>query len=311
MMTSRGYKCALVTGGAGFIGSHLSKRLLEEGLRVIVLDNLSVGKRENVPDGAELIVGDILNKTVVDSVFRKGIDIVFHEAAIVTIRDSVSNFYHDAMTNIMGTLNILRASLEFGVKKFIFASSMAVYSDKSSLSPVSENDDKTPIAPYGLSKLTSESYLLYFARTKNLDIICLRYFNTYGENQTFTPYVGVITIFVNKLLKGESPVIFGDGEQVRDFVYVGDIVQANIKAMSSDIHFGIFNVGTGKGTSVNNIAKLLCEKINPDIHPVYAEADKSELRYSIADISEIKNLLGFSPECSLDDYIIRVIKQYS
>ncbi len=309
MMNSRQYKIALVTGGAGFIGTHLSRSLLEQGLKVIVLDNLSVGKKENVPGDAELVVGDILDKELVDSVFSKGIDVVFHEAAIVTIRESVKDFHNDAMTNIMGTLNILRASLEFSVKKLIFASSMAVYSDKLNQTPVSESDDKIPIAHYGLSKLTSENYLSHFSGTNNLDIICLRYFNTYGENQTYTPYVGVITIFVTRLLKGESPVIFGDGKQVRDFIYVRDIVQANIKAMCSDIHFGIFNVGTGKGTSVNEIANILCEKINPQIKPVYTDAVKGELRYSVADISIISEALGFKPGCRLEDYIDNVIKQ--
>ena len=311
MKISNQYKTALVTGGAGFIGSHLTKQLLEEGLRVIVLDNLSVGKKENVPESAELIVGDILDKEIVNSIFSKGIDIVFHEAAIVTIRESVKNFYNDAMTNIMGTLNILRASLEFDVKKLVFASSMAVYSDKINLTPVSESDDKIPIAPYGLSKLTSEQYLSHFSETNNLDIICLRYFNTYGENQTYTPYVGVITIFINKLLNGESPVIFGDGKQVRDFVYVKDIVQANIKAMYSDVLFEIFNVGTGKDTSVAEIEKILCEKINPQIKPGYTDAVKEELKYSIAEISNIKNILGFKPECKLEDYIDRVITSNS
>lgn len=311
MTITNRYKTALVTGGAGFIGSHLSRKLCEEGLNVIVLDNLSLGKKENVPEGAELIVGDILDKKLVDSIFSKGIDIVFHEAAIVTIRESVKNFYNDAMTNIMGTLNILRASLEFGVKKLVYASSMAVYSDKTDLTPVSENDERIPIAPYGLSKLTSENYLSHMSDAGNLDVICLRYFNTYGENQTYTPYVGVITIFVKKLLKGESPVIFGDGKQVRDFIYVKDIVQANIKAMLSDIHFDIFNVGRGIGTSVNRIADILCGKIDPQIKPVYVDAVKGELRYSVADVSRIGDMLGFQPEYRLEDNIDKVITQYT
>jgi UDP-glucose 4-epimerase len=310
-MTAIQFKTALVTGGAGFIGSHLAKKLIEDGLHVIVLDNLSVGKKENLPKNAELIVGDIMDEELVSSIFSRGIDVVFHEAAIVTIRESVKNFYGDAMTNIMGTLNILRASLEFGVKKMVFASSMAVYSDKSNHTPVSENDDQTPIAPYGLSKLTSENYLSHFADSNALDIVCLRYFNTYGENQTFTPYVGVITIFVNRLLKGEPPVIFGDGKQVRDFVYVEDIVQANIKAMYSNVHFGIFNVGTGIGTPVNEIANILSEKINPQIEPEYSGVAEGELRYSIADIDRIKDALGFQPECGLENYIDRVIEQYN
>jgi UDP-glucose 4-epimerase len=309
-MATKQYKKALVTGGAGFIGSHLTRKLLEEGLEIVVLDNLSVGKKENVPKEAELVIGDVLDENTVDSVFEKEIDIVFHEAAVVSIRESVNNFYNDGMTNIMGTLNILRASMQYGAKKIVYASSMAVYSDNPNQYPVPENYSTAPISPYGLSKLASENYLRYMAERKNIDAICLRYFNTYGENQTYSPYVGVITIFVNKLLNEEPPAIFGDGNQVRDFVYVKDIVQANVKAMYSNIDFAIFNVGTGVGTTVNEIAAILCERINPRIKSIYQEAVTGELRYSVADISAINRQTGYKPECNLRDYIHTVIDQY-
>ena len=307
----RKYKRALVTGGAGFIGSHLCEELVKAGLEVVVIDNLSTGKRENVPDGVSLIVGDVLDAHLVDKIISQGVDIIFHEAAIVTIRGSVTNFYGDAMTNIMGTLNVLQAALKNNVKKLIYASSMAVYSDNPQCIPVSEDFNKRPISPYGLAKLTSENYLEMMSTSNNIDIVCLRYFNTYGERQTITPYVGVITIFVNKLLKNETPVIFGDGNQARDFVYVKDIVQANVKAMWSDVHWGIYNVGTGVETSVNDIASILSNKINSGIIPMYEKERAEELKYSVADISSIKAQLGYIPQYDIGNSIDVVIRQYT
>ncbi len=309
-MENNVFKKALVTGGAGFIGSHLCRSLLDKGLEVVVIDNLTVGKKENVDSRAQLVIGDILDEKLIDSIIRDGVDIVFHEAALVTIRESFANFYNDAMTNIMGTLNIIRSSLKYDVEKIIFASSMGVYSDSSDHILVAENHTKQPIAPYGLSKLTSEEYLKHMTEDSQIDVICLRYFNTYGENQTLSPYVGVITIFVNRLLNGEQPLIFGNGQQTRDFIYVQDIVQANIKAMSSDMKFGIFIVGTGVGTTVNEIAELLCKKMNQAMKPVHKAPVLGELQHSVADISLIKKQLGYEPEFMLEDKIDSVINQY-
>lgn len=310
-MSRKKFKKALVTGGAGFIGSHLMKGLLNEGMEVVALDNLSMGKKENIPQGGKLIEGDVLDYEVLKSVLSSGIDIVFHEAAIVSIRESAKNFYNDAMTNIMGTLNVLRACIECGVKKLVFASSMAVYSDSPDKTPIAEGEREEPIAPYGLSKQASEKYLSLMAESTPMDIICLRYFNTYGENQTYTPYVGVITIFANRLMQGEPPVIFGDGHQTRDFIYVKDIVQANIKAMCSDVHKGTFNVGTGIGTTVRQIAEILIDKINPGITPHYSDAVPGELLYSVADISRIRKELSFDPRYSIQDTIEKVLNQYN
>jgi len=148
------------------------------------------------------------------------------------------------------------------------------------------------------------------ARSEDIDIIALRYFNTFGDRQTFTPYVGVITIFINRLLRGETPIIFGDGGQMRDFIYVKDIVQANIKAMNAELHYGVFNVGTGVGTTVNAIADILCRRINPQIKPRYTDARLEELRYSVADISSIGKRLGFSPMHNIQDSMDTVINQY-
>ncbi|MBM4428716.1 MAG: NAD-dependent epimerase/dehydratase family protein [Chloroflexi bacterium] len=299
------YRRALVTGGAGFIGSHLVERLLREDMQVVVLDDLSVGKRANVP-GAEFLQGDVRDPVVIDSAMS-GTDVVFHLAARVSIRASVSGFYQDAETNLMGTLNVLQACVTHKVKKFIYASSMAVYADAPSPRPLTENHETTPISPYGVAKLASERYAMLVAGQSGFEAVTLRYFNTYGPRQTFTPYVGVITIFVQRLLRGEPPVIFGDGEQCRDFVYVGDVVDATFRAMTHDVHGHVLNVGSGHGISVNRIADLLCARLRPDIAPQHASAQPGELRNSVADIRRAQQLLGYQPQGRLEECIDEVI----
>lgn len=300
---------ALVTGGAGFIGSGLAKALLKEGIEVVVLDNLSMGKEENVPDGAEFILGDVCCREDAAKALD-GVDIVFHEAARVSIRSSVRGFYDDAENNLMGSINLLRCCAESNVKKIVYASSMAVYADCDGPVQIAEDYTLEPISPYGISKLASEKYCLQLSRNIGIDCHILRYFNTYGAGQTLTPYVGVITIFINRLLEGQQPVIFGDGEQRRDFIYVGDIVSANLLSMKSDIPHGIFNVGTGIGTSVTEIADLLCKRINPDIVPVYEDSQPGELRYSIADTNRVAKEIGFSAKNKLAEKIGEVIEFY-
>lgn len=303
------YKKALVTGGAGFIGSHIAKKLVKMGIKVVVIDNLSMGNMKNVPPEADFVKGDILDKELVKKLLS-GVDIVFHEAAVVSIRISTKEFYNDANNNLMGTLSVLEACRGSSVKKIVYASSMAVYGDSTAPSLLNEDYIKSPISPYGISKLAGEMYCLNIGKLLNIDVVALRYFNTYGPAQAFTPYVGVITIFINRLLSGKSPVIFGDGEQRRDFVHVDDIVQANIKAMESDVRGESFNVGTGIDTSVNEIAALLCKRINPGIKPVYDAPQPGELRNSIADISKAKSILKFSPGgFTLKDRIDEIIEE--
>jgi UDP-glucose 4-epimerase len=300
------YSRALVTGGAGFIGSHLVERLVREGMQVVVLDDLSVGKREDVPAGAKFVLGDVRDPDIVAAVVS-GVDVVFHLAARVSIRASVAGFWQDAETNLMGTLNVLRACVSRHAKKLVYASSMAVYADSPSPVPLPESYDAVPISPYGVAKLASERYAMLAAAQSGFEAVALRYFNTYGPRQTFTPYVGVITIFIQRLLRGEPPVIFGDGEQCRDFVYVGDIVEATFRAMLNDVHGEVFNIGSGGGITVNQIASLLCARLRPDISPQHAPAQPGELRNSIADISKARQLLGYEPHGHLEDRIDEVI----
>ncbi len=297
---------ALVTGGAGFIGSHVCRQLLERGWQVRVLDNLSMGKRENVPDGAQLIVGDVRDPDTVRKTIA-GVDVLFHLAAVVSIRMSVDEFYNDAEVNLLGTLNLLQACAERGIGKFVYASSMAVYADSPSPVPIAEDYDLSPISPYGIAKLASESYVLQVGKQFLFDTVALRYFNTYGAGQTFTPYVGVITIFIRRLLSGQSPIIFGDGEQRRDFVHVEDVASATVAAAEQNVSGTVINVGTGTSTSVNQIAAMLRAKIMPDITPMHEAAQPGELRNSIADIGRARQLLGYEPKRRLETDLDEVI----
>ena len=302
------YEKALVTGGAGFIGSHLVRGLLRHDLEVVVIDNLLTGKREKVPPEAAFIKGDILDIELIERITSQ-VDIVFHLAAVVSVRSSVKEFYADAQTNIIGTLNLLQGCIRGKrVRKFIYASSMAVYADSPDPCPISETYTTEPLSPYGVSKLASEKYVLQVGRQENFDTVVLRYFNTYGPGQTFTPYVGVITIFVNRLLARKPPIIFGDGEQRRDFIHAGDVVEATIRAMEEDITGEICNVGTGVATSVNEITQMLCSRIDPEIKPVRAEGQPGELKNSVADISKARKILKLSPQFRIEEKIDEVIK---
>ena len=298
------YKKALVTGGAGFIGSHIVDRLVEMGIEVVVIDNLSMGLRENVSKKAELIVADILDYDVLKKAMRN-VDVVFHDAAKVSIRNSFGTFYDDVNVNVMGTINVLKAMAENNVKKIVYASSMAVYG-KNTL-PIPETGILEPISPYGIGKLASEKYCLLMGKFYNFDVVCLRYFNTFGPRQTFTPYVGVITIFINRLFKNKSPIVFGDGKQTRDFIYVDDIVEANILSIQKEIKSEVLNVGTGKGTTVNDVASLLISKLNPEIKLEYDSPQTGEPADSIADTTKAKKLIRFESRFKLENKVGEVI----
>jgi len=303
------YKSALVTGGAGFIGSHLSRALLERGMRVAVIDDLSMGRTENLAKGVEFVEGDVRNtELVVETIEANRVDVVFHEAARVSVRASVSGFVEDASSNIMGTLGVLGAVLKGGVKKAVYASSMAVYADSAEPVPVDEGYPAEPASPYGIGKLAGEKYWLQIGREASIESVALRYFNTYGAGQGFTPYVGVITIFINRLLGGEPLVVFGDGEQRRDYIHVSDVVRANLLVLEVEGVSGIFNVGTGKGTTVNELARIITSKLNPGASVVHEDACPGELRNAVADISLAAKKLGFIPRKGLDEAIDEVIE---
>ena len=293
-MSNAPFQRALVTGGAGFIGHHLARALLDRGIAVTVLDDLSTGVAENVAAEARFVRGDVRDPATLEAALE-GVDCVFHEAAMVSVRASLDRFVEDAEVNLMGTLALLRAMTRARVRSAVLASSMAVYADRPHADPVAESAPTEPISAYGISKLAAERYWLLLGEAAGIRATVLRYFNPYGPGQTFTPYVGVITIFVNRLLAGKPPVIFGDGEQCRDYVHVDDVVAANLLALERSAGGRTYNVGTGHGTTVNTIAAELISRLAPGIEPVREIAQPGEVRNSIADIGAIRGELGFEP----------------
>lgn len=295
---------ALVTGGAGFIGSHLTRRLLAAGRKVTVLDNLSVGRRTAVPEGARFVHGDIRDEGAVADALS-GVDCVFHLAAQVTIRGSFDRFYEDLDTNVMGTARLLRAVDPAQVKWFTLASSMAVYADAPSPAPIAESHPTMPISPYGIGKLAAEGVARQILEARGIPFSAVRYFNTFGPGQTYTPYVGVITIFVTRLLAGQPIAVFGDGEQQRDFVHVDDIAAGTMATVGRAP--GTYNLGTGRGTSLNRLADLLIGRLAPGTRPAHAPVQAGELRYSVADIAAARAALDYQPSRTLEADINEVI----
>jgi len=300
------YSKAFVSGGAGFIGSHIVEKLLHRGIKTVVLDDLSVGKKENIPGEAELIIGDVCEPQIVQKALTE-VDFVIHLAARVSIRDSFRSFIEDARTNVMGTVNLLKHIEGSAVKKFIYASSMATYGDSMYL-PIDEKHPLDPTSPYGISKLASEKYVQCFCKQHGIDPVILRYFNTYGPRQTLTPYVGVITIFIQKLLREEDLPIFGDGRQVRDFISVDDVAEATLLAMDYAGPINTFNVGSGTGTDINSLAQILKEAMKKSTKIEYLPKQPGEPTDSIADITLAKKELGFTPRWSLEQKLPEVIE---
>jgi UDP-glucose 4-epimerase len=306
-------KRACVTGGAGFIGSRLVRALLDGGIGVTVLDNLSVGKRENLPPQARLVVGDILDAHRV----CQGIadcDVVFHLAARVAIRSSFEFVVDDTHTNVTGTANLLRQVQQSGcVRKVITASSMAVYADAPAAVFVSESHSTEPISPYGISKLAAEKLTHAMCASAGVSSVVLRLFNTYGPGQALSPYVGVVTIFINSLKAGLSPTLYGDGEQCRDFVHVNDVVQSFLCALREDVSGETFNIGSGRPHTVNSVLGALQHVLGTSIVGQHAPAVAGELRNSVADITRARARLHYEPqhefESSLPEVVAQVLRQ--
>lgn len=292
-----------VTGGAGFIGSHLSEALAEAGHEVLIIDDLSSGKIGNIAhltpkETVTFIQGSITGFDLLQKQFQ-GVDGVFHQAAFVSVPRSIKDPLLNHTINITGTLNVLLAAREAGVKKVVFASSAAVYGNLPEL-PKREDMPVDPQSPYALAKLTGEYYCRLFSELYGLKTAALRYFNVYGPRQDpSSDYAAVIPKFIHRLKNGRPPVIYGDGEQTRDFVFVKDVVQANIKAMDSDAQ-GIFNVASGVQISVNDLATTLSRLFGFSGIPVRAPGRAGEVKFSVADISKAGKSFTFHPEYSLD-----------
>jgi nucleoside-diphosphate-sugar epimerase len=289
------FRVACVTGGAGFIGSHLVRALLGRGMDVRVLDNLSVGRRDNVPKDAVLIEGDITDEASARRAIA-GSDVVFHLAARVAIRSSFEFAFEDATTNVAGTARILRAVEDARTpRKVIVASSMAVYADADRPVPITEDHPTAPISPYGVTKLAVERLTHVMCARIGVPSVALRLFNTYGPGQALSPYVGVVTIFIDALTRGERPTIFGDGEQRRDFVHVEDVARGFVNAMDAPVVRGTYNIASGHGLTVNDVFSSVQQALGTDLEPRRADAVSGEVRFSVADISRAERDLAYRP----------------
>ena len=293
----------LVTGGAGFIGSHISDRLLADGHRVRILDNFSTGKQENIPDSTnvEVIEGDVGNYDTVRTAMEQ-VDIVYHEAAIASVAETVGNPLASERVNYRGTLNILEAARHTGVKRVIFACSAAVYGDLPEL-PKQESMAVKPLSPYAVDKLASEQACQMYTHLYGLETVSLRYFNVFGPRQDpSSPYSGVISIFADTLGQGKQPTIYGDGEQTRDFVYVSDVVEANIKAATAPSAAGkAINIATGGKLSINELLKTVSDLKGQPFAPQYKSGRQGDIRHSRADISAARELLDWEPVVAFED----------
>jgi UDP-glucose 4-epimerase len=295
---------ALVIGGAGFIGSHLVERLARDGHAVRVLDNLSTGKRENlaaIAGDVELVVADIRHAERVRQEMRDR-DVVFHQAAIVSVPYSVEHPEETLEVNLHGTLNVLQAAKAAGVRRVVMASSAAVYGEDPAL-PKCETMLPSPISPYGLEKLASEHYLSMWTKLFGVETVALRYFNVFGPRQDpSSAYSGVISIFVDRILRGEPLTIFGDGEQFRDFVYVANVVEANVLAATRPEASGrVYNVGCGRRTTLNELAAILARICGRDVKPRHAEPRAGDIRESLADIGRARAELGYEPRIGVEE----------
>ena len=304
----------LVTGGAGFIGSALVRSLLGRGHSVRVLDNLSTGFKSNLDecrDRIELIEGDISEFAVCKSAVS-GVDYVLHQAAIPSVQRSVDDPIRSNNANVTGTLNMLVAARDAKVKRLVFASSSSVYGDTEVL-PKVESMRETPLSPYALTKLAGEKYCMIFHRIYGLPTVCLRYFNVFGPRQDpHSPYSAVISRFVKAALAGKNPVVNGDGEQSRDFTYVENAVDANLRACEAPGAVGMaFNVGTGERHSLNDLLYALSKIVGRPLEAEYGSVRAGDVRHSQADIGRARQHLGYNPLVSFQEGLERTVKWYA
>lgn len=295
----------IVTGGAGFIGSQLAGRLLKEGLRVVVVDDLSSGRLEFVPKKAKFVQMSVNDPRLTKVFLREKPVYVFHLAAQIDVRVSVEQPLRDAETNIHGSLRVLEAATRSGVKKIIFSSSGGAIYHGLNIRPTPENVPCMPLSPYGVAKYAFELYLHSACHNYGIKYVALRYANVYGPRQDSKGEAGVIGIFIRKMMAGKVPTVFGDGEQTRDFVFVDDVVEANVLAMRSSRH-GAYNIGTGKETSVNRIVALL-KKEFPGIEPAHGPANSGEERRSSLDCRAAKLGLKWTPKVKTEEGIRRTV----
>ena len=302
-------KKALVTGGAGFIGSHIVEGLLRQGLEVVVLDNLSTGRREQVATDARLLEMDIGDPGLSKAFKHHRPDLVFHAAAQASVVVSSDDPMVDAQSNIMGSLNLLQACREHGVERFVYSSTGgALYGEPERL-PCDEEHPIRPTSPYGVSKATVELYLRSFSVLCGLDYTVLRYGNVYGPRQDPFGEAGVIAIFSQRMLRGEAVTIFGDGAQERDFVYVSDVVAANLRAIGQGEN-GVYNVGTGRGANVNGLFERLARLTGSSLEPRYEPPRKGEVYKVYLDVARARAGLGWEAKVGLDEGLALTVDSF-
>jgi UDP-glucose 4-epimerase len=300
----------LVTGGSGFIGSHICEGLIAAGHSVKVLDNLSSGRQENLKllEGKiDFIEGDLLDPEILNSAM-KGVEIVLHQAAIASVQISMDQPLMEHRTNSFGTLSILEAARKADVRRVVFAASASAYGDDPTI-PKRESMFPRPASPYAISKVSGEYYCRFYSREYGIESICLRYFNVFGPRQhPASPYSGVISIFINEMLKNKSPIIFGDGLQTRDFVYVKDIVSANLLACEIQRADGqIYNVGSGQSTDLLELIAVLNRIMGTTIVPEMTSERSGDIRESLADINFAMTELGYEPSTNLEFGLAQVV----
>ena len=299
----------LVTGGAGFIGSHLAEELLRRGQRVCVVDSLITGKRRNLEplNGVEFVEGDLADPSIAAAAV-KGMDYVLHQAAIPSVPRSVKDPVTSHRANIDASLNVLVAARDAGVKRVVYAGSSSAYGDTPTL-PKREDMPTHPLSPYALQKLVAEQYCQMFTRLYGLETVTIRYFNVFGPRQDpGSPYSGVISLFSTALLEGRQPVIYGDGEQTRDFTYVANVVDGVLRACeAADASGEVINVATGGRISLNQLLQTMNRIVGTNIQAIYKDPREGDVRDSQADISKARRLLGYTPTVAFEDGLRRTL----
>jgi nucleoside-diphosphate-sugar epimerase len=306
---------SLVTGAAGFVGSHLSRELLKRDHEVVALDNFETGARERVEnleteDGFQFVEGDLRTEETVKEA-AKGVDYVFHQAAVPSVPRSLKNPKLTTTANCVGTTNLLVAAREAGVEKVVAASSSSVYGSGGEI-PASESDPVNPESPYALSKYWTEKMTLQFAELFDIDGVALRYFNVFGPGQDPDgEYAAVIPKFIEMMMNGERPVIYGDGEQSRDFTYIDNVVQANIKAALSDCNAEALNVACGGRVTINSLAERLNDEIGTDLEPKHDDPRAGDVRHSQAEVSKAQEQIGYEPTVDFETGLKRTVAAFS
>ena len=306
-------KKLVVTGGAGFIGSHLAEELVVAGYPVVILDDLSTGKIENIKellekDNVDFTQGSVADLPLLNRLFQNAC-FVFHLAALPSVPRSIENPQATHEVNVNGTLNVLLAAKENRVKKVLYASSSSVYGDTPTL-PKKEDMMPRPLSPYAVAKLAGEYYCQVFSKVYNLPTVCLRYFNVYGPRQDpDSQYAAVIPRFIKEAVEGKPPTIFGDGEQTRDFTFVKDAVAANILAAQSDAG-GIYNISRGESITINRLAELVTRLIGNKVEPIHQEPRPGDIKHSLADISKAKSF-GYEPKHDLAAALAETIRWFN